>query len=113
MEKTITTEFFGIKLKAARKFKKMTQLELASKLEVAAKTISGYESSFSYPTLETFAKLCSVLDVSPEYFLSTSDNFPFKMLDLDEEQMESIMSFIALIELSNAVSFENKKQEDQ
>lgn len=113
MRKTITTEFFGIKLKAARKFKHMTQFDLAVKLDVSEKTIAGYEQANSYPPLGTFIKICSVLDVSPDYLLSTSDDFPFKMLDLDEEQMENIMSFIALIELSNAVSFDNKKQEDQ
>lgn len=113
MKKTITTEFFGIKLKAARKFNKLSQFELGIKVGVAERTIGGYERALSYPPLETFIKICSVLDVSPDYLLSTSDDFPFKMLDLDEEQMESIMSFIALIELSNAVSFENKKQEDQ
>ncbi|WP_421016486.1 helix-turn-helix domain-containing protein [Furfurilactobacillus cerevisiae] len=39
----MTIEFFGTKLKAVRKSKRLTQLDLAERLEVSKGTVSAYE----------------------------------------------------------------------
>ncbi|MDR2059125.1 MAG: helix-turn-helix domain-containing protein [Lactococcus lactis] len=49
----MTINFFGEKLKAVRKSKRLTQLELSRRLEVSKGTISAYEQNLSYPSIET------------------------------------------------------------
>ena len=51
--KYMTINFFGEKLKAVRKSKRLTQLELSRRLEVSKGTISAYEQNLSYPSIET------------------------------------------------------------
>ena len=47
----------------------MTQVELAAKLHITQSTIAHYIKGDILPSLEIFANLCEVLDVSPEYLL--------------------------------------------
>ncbi|MCZ2493442.1 helix-turn-helix domain-containing protein [Dellaglioa carnosa] len=97
----MTIDFFGEKLKAIRKSKRLTQLDLAIRLNVSKGTVSAYEQGLSYPSLETLVKICDILDTSADYLLGISDDLPFKMGALTDEQMESILQFVSLIERSN------------
>ena len=45
----------------------ITQKELAKKIGVSAQTVSKYMKADVFPALDTFAKLCSALDVSANY----------------------------------------------
>lgn len=101
------TDFFGEKLKAVRKSKNLTQLELSKRLEVSKGTISAYEQGLSYPSLETLVKICEILNTSSDYLLSLSDNLTFKMGGLTSEQMNSVLQFIATIERANRMLEEN------
>ncbi|ADG39881.1 MULTISPECIES: helix-turn-helix domain-containing protein [Leuconostoc] len=101
------TDFFGEKLKAVRKSKNLTQLELSKRLEVSKGTISAYEQGLSYPSLETLVKICEILNTSSDYLLSLSDNLTFKMGGLTSEQMNSVLQFIATIERANRILEEN------
>lgn len=96
-------EFFGGRLKSIRKAKRLTQLDLANRLEVSKGTVSAYEQSLSYPSLETLVKICAILDTSADFLLGISDDLSFKMGGLTEEQMESILQFVSLIENANKV----------
>lgn len=102
-EKYMTINFFGEKLKAVRKSKRLTQLELSRRLEVSKGTISAYEQNLSYPSIETLVKLCDILDTSSDYLLGISDDLPFKMGGLTDEQMESVLQFVSLIERANEI----------
>ncbi|MHC9537831.1 helix-turn-helix domain-containing protein [Dellaglioa sp. BT-FLS60] len=99
----MTIDFFGEKLKAIRKSKRLTQLDLAIRLTVSKGTISAYEQGLSYPSLETLVKICDILDTSADYLLGISDDLPFKMGGLTDEQMESILQFVTLIERANKI----------
>lgn len=61
---------FGEKLRAARKDKKLTQKELASKIGAAHNSISNWENDQNKPDPDTIQELCWVLDVTPNYFFS-------------------------------------------
>ncbi|MFC6260325.1 helix-turn-helix domain-containing protein [Levilactobacillus fujinensis] len=100
----MNTDFFGERLKAVRKSKRLTQLDLSQRLEVSKGTISAYEQGLSYPSLETFSKICVILDTSADYLLGVSDNLPFKMGGLTDEQVESILQFVSLIERANEIT---------
>lgn len=99
-------EYFGNKLKAVRKNRGMTQMELAKRLNVVKGTVSAYEQGLSYPTVETLIKLCDVLDTSADYLLGISDELPIKMGGLSDEQMQPFLQLIAMVQQNN------KKQED-
>ena len=51
----------------------ITQKELAKKIGVSAQTVSKYMKSDVFPALDTFAKLCSALDVSANYVLGLGE----------------------------------------
>ncbi|MCG4282943.1 helix-turn-helix domain-containing protein [Lacticaseibacillus saniviri] len=96
-------DFFGVRLKSARKLKHLTQLELSQRLDVNKGIISDYEQGLSYPPLETFSRICSVLDASADYLLGIADSLSFKFGELTEERAESILRFVSLIEDANRI----------
>ncbi|MCH4123716.1 MULTISPECIES: helix-turn-helix domain-containing protein [Levilactobacillus] len=102
----MSIDFFGERLKAVRKSKRLTQLDLSQRLEVSKGTVSAYEQGLSYPSLETFVKICAILDTSADYLLGVSDNLPFKMGGLTDSQVESILQFVSLIERANEITHE-------
>ncbi len=59
----------GEKLKLARKKANLTQGELAEKLQVYQKDISRWERGERTPSLEMFAKICRILNVSADEIL--------------------------------------------
>ena len=97
----MTINFFGERLKAVRKVKRLTQLELSQRLGASKGTVSAYEQGLSYSSLETLVSICSILDTSADYLLNISDDLPFKMCGLSYEQTESILRVVSLIEKAN------------
>ena len=51
----------------------ITQKELAKKIGASAQTVSKYMKADVFPALDTFAKLCSALDVSANYVLGLGE----------------------------------------
>lgn len=49
------------------------QKDIAKKIGVSAQTVSKYMRCDIFPALDTFAKLCVVLEVSSDYLLGISD----------------------------------------
>lgn len=99
----MTLDFFGEKLKAIRKSKRLTQLDLSKRLNVSKGTVSAYEQGLSYPSIETLVKICEILDTSSDYLLGISDDLPFKLGGLTDGQMESVLQFVSLIERANDI----------
>ncbi|NLS38598.1 helix-turn-helix domain-containing protein [Fructobacillus tropaeoli] len=99
----MTIDFFGDKLKSARRAKGLTQAELASRLNLSKGTISAYEQGLSYPSIETLAKICTYLDTSSDYLLGISDKFSVQFAGLSTKQMETILNFVSLVEQSNEI----------
>ncbi len=60
---------FGENLKVLRNVLKLTQLDLAKKLNVSYKTISHWESGYSEPSLSMIVNIKNVLNVSYEELL--------------------------------------------
>ena len=51
------------------KSSKMTQKQIAEKLKIDPSTVSKYIRLDKYPSLDTFANLCEILDVSADDIL--------------------------------------------
>lgn len=67
---------FGEKLRAARKEKKLTQKELAQKIDAAHNSISNWENDQNSPDPETIQHLCWALEVQPNYFFMDDSVIP-------------------------------------
>ncbi|MDE7164926.1 MAG: helix-turn-helix domain-containing protein [Clostridiales bacterium] len=70
----ITLTIIRERLIEAIKLSGMPYSEIARQVNVKQPTISQYLSGKAMPALDTFAKLCKVLDVDPAYILGLTDN---------------------------------------
>lgn len=83
----------GDRLKEARKIKKYTQMEAASKLGITNGALSGYERNYRDPDTEMLKKLANLYEVSTEWLLgnSSSKSKPNKKDELDiAKRMEQL-----------------------
>ena len=51
----------------------MTTVEIARQIGISSEMITQYKTTKKMPSLETFALLCKVLDVSANYILGLED----------------------------------------
>lgn len=86
--------YFGLKLKQIRTSRGLTQQRLADKLGITKSTISAYENSSKYPSLEILYNLAIVLNVSTDYLLGLSNDKDFNIAPLTDEQIELINELI-------------------
>ena len=63
----------GEKLKALRKEKAMSHLQLANMLCTTQSTVGKYERGELQTSLETLKLICEILDVSADYLLGLED----------------------------------------
>lgn len=61
------------RIRLARKEKKLTQEQLASKIQTTKGTISNYENGYSTPSNEMIILLADTLGVSADYLLGRTD----------------------------------------
>ena len=62
----------GDRIKEARKNKKLTQEQLAEKLDLSVEFISNIERGIRLPSMPVFIKMIELLDVSADYLLRDS-----------------------------------------
>ena len=61
---------FGEKLRALRKDKNMTQVDLAKALNLDKSSIAKYESAGIIPSVDTLQKIAGLFNVSIDYLLN-------------------------------------------
>ncbi|MCL2084024.1 MAG: helix-turn-helix domain-containing protein, partial [Oscillospiraceae bacterium] len=66
-------ELFGLRLKALRQSKGLTQQQLADRLNIVSASVSGYEKNSFYPSVEVLSQICLYFGVSADYMLGLSD----------------------------------------
>ena len=66
---------FGRKLKQLRKSARITQTELAEKLNITTRTLINYETGKCYPKqTETYADIASIFDVTVDFLMSENED---------------------------------------
>ncbi|WP_042472884.1 helix-turn-helix domain-containing protein [Bacillus ndiopicus] len=75
------------RLKIARKAKKMTQEQLANKVQTTKGTISNYENGYSTPSNEMLVLLANTLNTTTDYLLGNTDN-PFLPSQQEKDEAE-------------------------
>lgn len=94
-------QYFGEKLYLLRKSKGWTQQQLANKVGLVKSSISAYEKSAKYPSIEVLINLCEVLEVSADYLIGLSDSMNLVQSNLTDEQMTHIRCIIQDLEHYN------------
>ncbi|HAU33154.1 MAG TPA: XRE family transcriptional regulator [Lysinibacillus sp.] len=78
------------RLKIARKSKKLTQEQLALKIQTTKGTISNYENGYSTPSNEMLVLLAKTLNTTTDYLLgNTDDPSPISQTDKDETEFQA------------------------
>lgn len=93
--------YFGEKLKALRIEKGLTQQQIAEKIGLVKGSISAYEQSAKYPSIDVLIKLCDLFGVSADYLLGLSDSIEYNLSTLTDEQTQTVMRIIAEFEQYN------------
>lgn len=93
--------YFGEKLKALRIEKGLTQQQIAEKIGLVKGSISAYEQSAKYPSIDVLIKLCEMFGVSADYLLGLSDSIEYNLSTLTDEQTQTVMRVIAEFEQYN------------
>lgn len=94
----IGMEYFGNKLKAVRKAKKMTQAEFAKSLGVSSSIIAAYEQGKNFPSVSVLIDICKILGVSSDYLLGLSDEISINLSGLSEDEAQAFLQLIGLFE---------------
>ena len=106
----------GRNVKIARIKVGLSQSELAEAVGLSVETIKRIEQGTLVGSLETFCKLCEVLDVSPNYLLKDdikitdikiASDLSDKFINLSTEQLTCISS--VLDKINDSLNNENNK----
>ncbi|HGA2283639.1 TPA: helix-turn-helix domain-containing protein [Streptococcus agalactiae] len=108
-------------LKELRKEKKLTQTELASKLNISQKSYSNWESGKAEPTLDNIIKLANILDTTTDELLGRQVDFGDKVIfnitnydlsnikDFSEQELYDLKSTIVLELLDDSIDTQTVK----
>lgn len=94
----------GRRIAQRRKSRRLKQNVLAERLNVNNNHISSIENGKVTPSLELFVKICTELDVTPDYLLEGamhSNNVPQNIVDqlrlCNERDVELVLGFVKLL----------------
>lgn len=84
---------FGYRLRELRKEKKLTQDQVARRLNLSKTTISGYENNVKTPSLDVLVQLSVFYNVTADYLLGLENR---KMLYIDglTDRQQEILSLL-------------------
>jgi len=97
---------FGLRLQKLRKAKKLSQEEVAVRLNVGRSTISGYERNTITPSAEQLVSIARLYNTSLDYIMGM-DNRPCIYLDdLSSSQQRTILDIVKRLRQE----FQNEKK---
>ena len=95
---------FGLRLKELREAKKLSQTEVATRLNVVPSTISGYESNTITPSLEQFTRLAILYHTSLDYMMGLDNRVCFYLDGLSKDQQQTILDIVNRLTEANLQS---------
>ncbi|KAA0956673.1 helix-turn-helix domain-containing protein [Planococcus sp. ANT_H30] len=93
---------FSKTLQQLRKSKKLTQDELANRLNINRGTYANYERGHRQPDFDTLIKIADYFDVSTDYLLGRDTKnqqteqvslFPFDKIGVDQDEYNNLSSY--------------------
>lgn len=94
---------FGLRLKELRKKKKLTQQQVARRLNLTKASISGYENNTITPPNDMLVKLALMYGVSTDYLLGLDKKESIVISDLTESQKEIVTLLVNEFRISNKI----------
>ena len=85
---------FGLRLKELRESKKLSQKDVAMRLNVVPSTISGYESNTVTPSLEQFTRMAILYNASLDYMMGLDNRSCFYLDGLSKDQQQAILDVV-------------------
>lgn len=85
---------FGLRLKELRETKKMSQGDLAKKINKSKSVISGYENNVKTPPIDVLVNLALIYNVSLDYLLGIDKKEMIYIDDLSERQKNLIHNLL-------------------
>ena len=85
---------FGLRLKELREAKRLSQTEVAKRLNVGRSTISGYESNTITPSLEQFARMAILYNASLDYMMGLDSRSCVYLDGLSKDQQQAILDIV-------------------
>ncbi|EEG29689.1 DNA-binding helix-turn-helix protein [[Clostridium] methylpentosum DSM 5476] len=79
---------FGCRLRELRLNKKLTQTQVARRLNLSKTTISGYENNIKTPSLDVLTQLSILYGVSSDYILGLENRDMLLIDGLTDKQRE-------------------------
>lgn len=103
----------GDRIKQLRLDAKMTQPELAKKLDVTRSAVAAYENNSRQPSFQILIRLAHVFNVSTDYLLLGNDNNLLDVEGLSGEQRAIIVSLIKNFRETNDITrFDTRLKRD-
>jgi transcriptional regulator with XRE-family HTH domain len=78
----------GSRLRQMRQRKRLTQSQLADRVQVSSQVISNWERGYTTPTADDVARLAEALDTSSDYLLGRTENPDTNQATVDPELEE-------------------------
>lgn len=101
------------KIKQIRLDNKMTQVDLAKKLDVTRSSVNAWEMGISLPSTQTLVELAKLFKVSVDYILELDRGMKIEVGHLDEHQRGMIFNQIKQFEKYNqAIELLNLNTDD-
>ncbi len=91
---------FGQRLKALRKEKGLTQIQLARRVGVTKSVVSAYETSSRYPSYDILINFASIFGVSTDYLLGVTKKRTIDISGLTPEQQQVLAQLAELLKPS-------------
>ena len=87
-----TKVLLGMRIKELRKARKLSQEQLAEKINIDPKHLSRIEVGNSYPSFDTLEKIANILNVEMKEF------FEFKHQEGNKELVKNIGEFLKVVD---------------
>ena len=88
---------FGEKLKNLRNGQKMTQQQLADRLDVAKSVVSYYESGDRYPSYDVLVHIARIFHTTTDYLLDIERTRVIDVSGMTEEQIAAVTTVVDLL----------------
>ncbi len=87
----------GQKLKLLRVQNRLTQKQVADRLDLAISAVSSYESGSRFPTYTTLLKLANMYHTSCDYLIGMDEQRTIDVTGLDDQEIEVVSKMVNLL----------------
>ena len=83
-----------MRLKELREKKRLSQSDVAERLEITRSTVSGYECNTITPSVDQLVKLAVLYNASLDYMMGMENRTNLYLDDLTESQQKTILDIV-------------------